>query len=354
MGQRAVFIQTGSTASAAHRGGSTGQGRREGGSTAPQRHPSWASPEPLNSRSLSGCDLECQCRRAPSSPSDTSLPCWDPAPSLPPPAPEPRAPPVGRGPLFSMARISRRASWAQRGLPTAHGDVALAPALGQAYRGSTARGFTPTATATTTGLRISLHFCTILSERCPRPLPCPSCRVSADGPAVRTAFLDLLSGSQRGSPPWRDKIERVGEEVWTGPRRHAVSDKRGFGKVLTWPPRLMRSSPKLLPDNLEVRLPRWRQREGAICSCLSAPSTQSQRPAPRAQGARLRAHFRAVILNPRVPLSWDSRGAPQARGLTGRAGSQGSCQSGEPGPPVTQPQAAVSSGVFKARWPSCL
>lgn len=47
-----------------------------------------------------------------------------------------------------------------------------------------------------------------------------------------------------GSPPGADKIEGCQGRCRQRPRQHAPSDKRGFRKVLTWPPRLTRSSPK--------------------------------------------------------------------------------------------------------------
>lgn len=58
----------------------------------------------------------------------------------------------------------------------------------------------------------------------------------------------------------------------TGPPRHAVSDKSGFRKVLTWPPHLMRSSPRPRPLITRRSGPsNWRPREAGQLISASHP-----------------------------------------------------------------------------------
>lgn len=100
----------------------------------------------------------------------------------------------------------------------------------------------------------------------------------------------------------------------TGPHRHAVSDKRGFRKVLTWPPHLMRSSHKLLPPIT--------RRSGA--RQVAGVGSAAARRHPSMPSVR---SFEAAVLIPGASLSQDGQ-REQPRGRWERAALKGRLSSG--------------------------
>ena len=116
----------------------------------------------------------------------------------------------------------------------------------------------------------------------------------------------------------------------TGPPRHAVSDKRGFRKVLTWPPRLMRSSPRLRPLITWRSGPsKWQPREASRLS----PPVGAQHPLVSASHPERRGR----------PCPSRAKGNPQLACCWGRAAVRGQAV---PSPASQVKGSSPVSGIF--------